>query len=52
MDAMRHDKKGRAGAIRFVFQKGIGGLVTFDGGAYARPVDAAEVRDFLASQAS
>ena len=52
MDAMLHDKKGRAGAIRFVFQKGIGGLVTFDGGAYARPVDAAEVRDFLASQAS
>lgn len=39
MDAMLHDKKGLTGVIRFVFQRGIGDLVVFDGGAYVRPVD-------------
>lgn len=50
MDAMLHDKKGLTGVIRFVFQRGIGDLMLFDGGAYARPVDAEEIRDFLAAQ--
>ena len=50
MDAMLHDKKGLTGVIRFVFQRGIGDLVVFDGGAYARPVDAQEIREFLAAQ--
>ena len=50
MDAMLHDKKGRAGAIRFVFQDGVGRLVVHDGGSYARPVAAEDVRAFLQSQ--
>ncbi|MFT0848323.1 3-dehydroquinate synthase [Actinomycetaceae bacterium L2_0104] len=50
MDAMLHDKKGLAGSIRFVFQHGIGDLMVFDGGSYARAVDAAEIRQFLQEQ--
>ena len=50
MEAMAHDKKGKAGAIRFVFQDGVGRLVVHDGGSYARPVAAEDVRAFLQSQ--
>ena len=50
MEAMAHDKKGKAGAIRFVFQDGVGHLVVHDGGSYARPVAAEDVRAFLQSQ--
>ena len=50
IDAMLHDKKVRAGAIRFVFQRGIGDLMVFDGGSYARSVDAEEIRTFLNEQ--
>ena len=50
MEAMAHDKKGKAGAIRFVFQDGVGCLVVHDGGSYARPVAAEDVRAFLQSQ--
>ena len=50
MDAMLHDKKGLAGSIRFVFQRGIGDLMVFAGGSYARPVDAEEIRQFLEEQ--
>ena len=50
MEAMAHDKKGKAGAIRFVFQDGVGRLVVHGGGSYARPVAAEDVRAFLQSQ--
>ena len=50
MSAMGHDKKGVGGTIRFVFQKGIGELIVFEGGAYARPVDAEVIREFLEEQ--
>ena len=50
MSAMGHDKKGVGGTIRFVFQKGIGELMVFEGGAYARPVDAEVIREFLEEQ--
>lgn len=50
MEAMAHDKKGKAGAIRFVFQDGVGRLAVHDGGSYARPVAAEDVRAFLQSQ--
>ncbi|MDO4888626.1 MAG: 3-dehydroquinate synthase [Actinomycetaceae bacterium] len=50
MSAMSHDKKGQAGAIRFVFQRGIGDLMVFGQGAYARVVDAADMRAFLSAQ--
>lgn len=49
MAAMKHDKKAKAGDIRFVFEKGIGDLMVFDAGAYARRVSAAEIEDFLES---
>ncbi|MCF2707343.1 3-dehydroquinate synthase [Arcanobacterium haemolyticum] len=51
MAAMLHDKKGKAGKLRFVFQHGIGDLVIFDGGAYARTVSPDDVRAFLYSLA-
>ena len=50
MEAMAHDKKGKAGAIRFVFQDGVGRLAVHDGGSYARSVAAEDVRAFLQSQ--
>ena len=50
--AMGHDKKAKAGQIRFVFQKGIGDLMLFDGGRFARPIEAVEIRAFLEEQAS
>ena len=36
--SMHTDKKSRRGEIRFVFQKGIGDMMRFEGGAYSRPV--------------
>lgn len=50
MDAMTHDKKSVGGAIRFVFQRGIGDLMVFEDGAYARPVEADVIRAFLTGQ--
>lgn len=47
MDAMFHDKKAKAGSIRFVFQRGIGDLMVFEDGAFARAVAADEIRSFL-----
>lgn len=41
------DKKVRDGKLRFVFQKGIGDVVRFDDGKYARPVSEEEVRRIL-----
>lgn len=52
MAAMGHDKKGVGGVIRFVFQKGIGDLMVFEDGAYARPVDAELIRQFLEEQSA
>ncbi|WP_182049892.1 3-dehydroquinate synthase [Changpingibacter yushuensis] len=49
MDAMTHDKKGKSGAIRFVFERGIGDMMVFDDGASARPVPSEEIADFLRS---
>ncbi|MGJ9495231.1 3-dehydroquinate synthase [Actinotignum sp. GS-2025a] len=50
MRAMGHDKKSLGGAIRFVFQRGIGAMETFAGGSYAREIPTAEVREFLEAQ--
>ncbi|MFG6286467.1 3-dehydroquinate synthase [Actinotignum schaalii] len=50
MRAMAHDKKSLGGAIRFVFQRGIGAMETFAGGSYAREIPSAEVREFLEAQ--
>ena len=50
MRAMGHDKKSLGGAIRFVFQRGIGAMETFAGGSYAREIPSAEVREFLEAQ--
>ncbi len=47
MAAMSHDKKGKAGKLRFVFQRGIGDLMRFEEGAYARTVTPDQVRTFL-----
>lgn len=52
MAAMGHDKKAKAGEIRFVFQKGIGDLMVFDGGRFARPIGRDEIRAFLEGQAA
>lgn len=41
------DKKVRDGKLRFVFQRGIGGVMTFGDEVYARPVDEREIRDIL-----
>ena len=38
IESMHTDKKSRRGEIRFVFQKGIGDMMRFEGGAYSRPV--------------
>ena len=50
MDAMEHDKKALGGKTRFVFQHGIGALEVFEGGAYAREIDADIIREFLEAQ--
>lgn len=41
------DKKVRDGKLRFVFQKGIGDVITFGDDIYARPVAEAEIRSVL-----
>ena len=41
------DKKVRNGMIRFVFQKGIGQMMQFEDGSYARAVSETEVRSIL-----
>ncbi len=41
------DKKVRDGKLRFVFQKGIGDVMTFGEDVYARPVDEKEIREIL-----
>lgn len=41
------DKKVRDGKLRFVFQKGIGDVMTFGDEVYARPVAEDEIRDVL-----
>lgn len=50
MAAMGHDKKAKGGEIRFVFQKGIGDLMVFDDGRFARPIGREEIRAFLDKQ--
>lgn len=41
------DKKVRDGKLRFVFQKGIGDVITFGDDIYARPVAESEIRSVL-----
>ncbi len=41
------DKKVRDGKLRFVFQKGIGAVMTFGTDVYARPVAEDEIKDVL-----
>lgn len=43
------DKKVRDGKLRFVFQKGIGEVMTFGDDVYARPTSEDEIRDVLLS---
>ncbi len=43
------DKKVRDGKLRFVFQKGIGEVMTFGDDVYARPTAEAEIRDVIFS---
>ena len=41
------DKKVRDGKLRFVFQKGIGDVMCFDDGRYAKPIAEDEIRDII-----
>ena len=41
------DKKVRDGKLRFVFQKGIGDVMSFGDDVYARPVAEEEIREIL-----
>lgn len=41
------DKKVRDGRLRFVFQKGIGAVMTFGDDVYARPVEEEEIRQII-----
>lgn len=41
------DKKVRDGKLRFVFQKGIGDVMCFDDGKYAKPIAEDEIRDII-----
>lgn len=43
------DKKVKDGKLRFVVQKGIGGVVEFSAGVYATPVEEGVIRDILLS---
>lgn len=47
MKKLYTDKKVRNGTIRFVFQKGIGGMMRFEDGSYSRAVSETEVRRLL-----
>jgi 3-dehydroquinate synthase len=44
---MLHDKKTLAGVVRFVFQRGIGDIQTFENGSVARPAGSEEILKFL-----
>jgi 3-dehydroquinate synthase len=48
IDTMHTDKKSRRDEIRFVFQKGIGSMMRFEAGAYARAVPEADLARVLA----
>ncbi|WP_049619521.1 3-dehydroquinate synthase [Actinobaculum suis] len=50
MAAMGHDKKSLGGQVRFVFQRGIGAMQTFENGSYARVIPVADIREFLEAQ--
>ena len=41
------DKKVRDGKLRFVFQKGIGDVMQFDDGRYAKPIAEQEIREVI-----
>lgn len=41
------DKKVRDGKLRFVFQKGIGDVMSFSDGKYAEPIDEASIREVI-----
>ena len=41
------DKKVRDGKLRFVFQKGIGAVMQFEDGRYAKPIREDEIREIL-----
>ena len=41
------DKKVRDGKLRFVVEKGIGGIVEFEEGVFATPVEEAVARDII-----
>ncbi len=41
------DKKVRDGKLRFVFQKGIGDVMQFDDGRYAKPIAEEEIKDVI-----
>ena len=47
VDKLYTDKKVRDGRLRFVFQKGIGDVMTFGEEVYARPVSEEEIRAIL-----
>jgi len=47
LDKMFTDKKVRRDKIRFVFQKGIGDVMRFEGGAVSRPVAEEEIAEVL-----
>lgn len=44
---MLHDKKALGGVVRFVFQRGIGDIQTFEQGSVARPAGIEEILKFL-----
>jgi 3-dehydroquinate synthase len=44
---MLHDKKTLGGVVRFVFQRGIGDIQTFEHGSVARPAGIEEILKFL-----
>ncbi len=46
-DGIDRDKKVRDGKLRFVFQKGIGDVMTFGEDVYARPVAECEIREII-----
>jgi 3-dehydroquinate synthase len=47
IEKMYTDKKVRKDSIRFVFQKGIGAMMRFEGGGYSRPVTEIELKKAL-----
>ena len=47
LEKLYTDKKVRGGQLRFVFQKGIGDVMTFGEDVYARVVEEEEIRDII-----